>query len=260
MSCGPVCFWGTPTSTVDWCEVNYAVTPYVCEFFNSLSSLAMVAAGTLGIFFHRRVFDAGTLSAFGLLSLVGIGSIAFHGTLKFELQLLDEIPMLYLVTLMAYLLIEPGPARRFGWWLPSALAFYAFVATISDAFTAGQVQFFGFQISFGALEFFCLGRVYLLSRDPENVAIRPLFRLGVASYLGAICLWFVDLRFCDIMNHRLQALGLPNPQLHAWWHILVSCGFYLLLVVVGYDRLRRRGRGPTVRRLAGIIPTVVLAA
>jgi dihydroceramidase len=62
------------------------------------------------------------------------------------------------------------------------------------------------------------------------------------------------------MNHRLQALGLPNPQLHAWWHILVSCGFYLLLVVVGYDRLRRRGRGPTVRRLAGIIPTVVLAA
>jgi dihydroceramidase len=260
MSCGPAGIWGTPTSTVDWCELNYAVTPYVCEFFNSLSSLAMVAAGALGIFLHRRVFDTQMLFAFGLLSLVGLGSIAFHGTLRFELQLFDEIPMLYLVTLMAYLLIEPGPKRRFGWWLPAGLACYAFGATISDAFTRGQVQFFMFQISFGALEFFCLARVYLLSRSPENAAVRPLFRLGVVFYLGAILLWFVDLRFCDVVSSRLPALGFPNPQLHAWWHILVSCGFYLLLVVVGYDRLRRRGAGPTVQLLAQFIPAIVLPA
>ena len=255
---GPVGFWGVPTSTVDWCEFNYAVTPFICEFFNTISSLAMVAAGALGIFLHRRVLDLGTLCAFGLLSVVGVGSFAFHGTLKFELQMLDEIPMLYLVALMAFLLLEPGPERRHRWWLRAALLAYALCATLSDAFTRGRLQFLAFQFSFGALELFCLLRVYRLSRDPGNRRVRALFRVGVAMYLGAIVLWFVDLRFCNFISISLPAHGIPNPQLHAWWHVLVSCGFYLLLIVVGYDRLRRRRSDPALGAFAGVLPSVVL--
>lgn len=29
-----------------------------------------------------------------------------------------------------------------------------------------------------------------------------------------------------------------NPQLHAWWHVFVSCGLYLLCVTVTHSRLR----------------------
>ncbi|MGO9767442.1 MAG: ceramidase [Myxococcaceae bacterium] len=252
-------FWGTPTSTVDWCEVNYAVTPFICEFFNTVSSLAMVVAGALGVLLHRGVLDRWTRSAFGLLCLVGVGSIAFHGTLKFELQMLDELPMLYLVTLMAYLLAEPGPTPRFGVWLPVVLVGYALLATLSAAVMRGRLQFFAFQTSFGLLELFCLVRVYWLSRDPGNAPVRRLFQLGMACYGAAILLWFVDLRLCDVINVRLTAFGLPNPQLHAWWHVLVSCGFYMLLLVVGYDRIRHTRRWPVARRLGGIIPCLVLA-
>jgi len=249
-------YWGTPTSTVDWCEVNYAITPFVCEFFNTLSSLAMIAAGVLGAVVHRHVFDRWTLAAFGLLGLVGVGSVAFHGTLRFELQMLDELPMLYLVTLVTYLLLEP----RFGLWLPAALFTYAVLATASEAFTRGHVQFLLFQLTFGALEMFCMFRVYVLSRVAENKPVRPLFNLGAGLYFAAIALWFVDLRFCDVVSVRLPALGLPNPQLHAWWHVLVSCGFYLLLLVVGYDRLRRRHARPVIQAPGNRIPSVARLA
>ena len=30
------------TSEIDWCETNYAVTPHVAEFWNTLSSLPML--------------------------------------------------------------------------------------------------------------------------------------------------------------------------------------------------------------------------
>jgi dihydroceramidase len=252
--------WGAPTSTVDWCEANYAVTPFICEFFNTLSSLAMVIAGGLGALLHRRVLDRWMLLAFGLLGIVGLGSIAFHATLRFEFQMLDELPMLYLVTLMVYLLLEPGPTPRFGRWLPLALLGYAFFATMSATLTRGRFQFFAFQISFGALEMFCLLRVYLLSRQQANRPVRPLFRLGVAFYLTAIALWFIDIRFCPTMSIHLPAIGVPNPQLHAWWHVLVSCGFYMLLLVVGYDRLHRDRSEPAIRTRGWIVPSVAINA
>jgi dihydroceramidase len=235
-------FWGAPSSTVDWCEANYAVTRFVCEFFNTLSSLAMVIAGVVGMALHRRVLDRWLLVAFGLLAVVGIGSVAFHGTLRFEFQMLDEVPMLYLVTLMVYLLLEPGPTRRFGNWLPWTLLLYAIAATLADAFTRGRVQFYAFQVSFGGLEMFCLFRVFLLSIERENRDVFPFFKAGLVFYLGGILLWFIDLRFCSLLSES----AFPNPQLHAWWHVSVSCGFYLLLLVVGYDRLRRRGKKPFV--------------
>jgi dihydroceramidase len=252
--------WGTPTSTVDWCEANYAVTPFICEFFNTVSSVAMVVAGGLGILLHRRVLDRWMLLAFGLLSVVGLGSIAFHATLKFEFQMLDELPMLYLVTLMAYLVLEPGPTRRFGAWLPWTLLGYAIVATMSATLTRGRFQFFAFQITFGALELYCLLRVYRLSRELGNERIRAIFRTGVALYVAAIGFWFVDVRFCPAITQGWPAVGLSNPQLHAWWHVLVSCGFYLLLLVVGYDRLRRAGAQASINEVGGVIPAVALSA
>jgi dihydroceramidase len=251
--------WGAATSTVDWCEANYAVTPFVCEFFNTVSSLAMVLAGSLGVFLHRRTFDRWMLLAFGLLGIVGLGSVAFHATLRFEFQLLDELPMLYLVTLMVYLLLEPGPTPRFGRWLPVGLVAYAVLATLSDALTRGRLQFFAFQVSFGALELFCLVRVYLLSTQPGNRAVLPFFKLGLLCYLGGILVWFIDLRFCSLVSARLEATGFPNPQLHAWWHVLVSCGFYMLLLVVAYDRLGRSGARPVVRTVGSVVPALTLA-
>jgi dihydroceramidase len=224
----PSGFWGIPTASIDWCEQNYAVTPYVAEFWNTLSSLAMVAAGLVGL--ATRRFAAEIRLAFGLLTLVGLGSIAFHGTLRFELQMLDELPMLYLVTWLVWLLVETGPNRRLGRWFPAALVAYVLLATAGATLNRGNAQFLAFHVSFGALEIFCLGRVTWIALRPENRPVRSWFALGLASYVTGIAVWFVDLKACPLVR------GL---QLHALWHVLVSIGFFLLLGVVSFDRLRR---------------------
>src|SRR5256885_7065033 len=107
MPVDPVGFWGPPTSSIDWCEQNYALVPWVCEAFNTVSSLAMVLAGALGL--SRQPFAREVRGAFALLVLVGLGSIAVHATLRFELQMLDELPMLYLVTCLTWPLVANRP-------------------------------------------------------------------------------------------------------------------------------------------------------
>ena len=242
MPVDPVGFWGIPTASIDWCEQNYAVTPFVAEFWNTVSSLAMVTAGLVGL--SSRRFAREIRVAFGLLGVVGLGSIAFHGTLRFELQMLDELPMLYLVTWLVWLLVENEPERKLGRWFPALLVAYVLLATAGATLNRGDAQFLAFHLSFGALEIFCLLRVTWLALRPANRPVRARFVVGVAAYATGIAVWFVDLKACPWVSVTLPAHGLPNPQLHAWWHVLVSVGFFLLLGVVSFDRLRRRAADP----------------
>lgn len=251
-------FWGVPTSSVDWCEANYALSAYVCEFFNTCSSVVLIVVGLAGAYLHRRVLERRFALVFLSVVVVGVGSVAFHGTLLFELQMLDELPMLYTAALLVYILLEDRPKPRHGPWLPAVLVIYAAFATYGAAFTRGGAQFWFFQISFASLEVLGLILTTLLYRKSREPAQRRLFRAGMTLYLLAIALWFVDLRFCDALVGALGALGLPNIQLHAWWHALVACGLYALILMIGHHRMNVLGQRPRLVRRAGI-PRLVAA-
>ncbi|MFY2562589.1 ceramidase [Corallococcus terminator] len=251
-------FWGPSTSTVDWCETNYQHLFHVGELFNSASSLILVLTGVLGVVLHRRVLERRFLLAFALLALVGVGSTAFHMTLRREHQMLDELPMLYLAIVIVYILLEDRPRRRFGSWFPWALFGHAVLVTYLTAFTRGAVQFFLFQVSFASLEFFALGRTYFLQRRSPDVATKRLFQLGIGAYALAIVLWVSDIQFCPTLNETLPARGIPNPQFHAWWHVLVAFGFNALLLVIARERLRTLGKESQLRTMLGVIPRVLL--
>jgi dihydroceramidase len=248
--------WGTATATVDWCENNYERSFYICEFFNTISSLAMVLAGMLGIALHRRELERRFMTAYAAVAMVGVGSIAFHATLRFELQMMDELPMLYTALVMMYILVENRQAPRFGAWFPALLVAHGALVTCLTALTRGKLQFYLFQGSFASLEVFALYRVYAIARRSKLVEVKRLFRLGIGSYLVAVAAWFIDLRFCPTVALTLPAHGVPNPQLHAVWHVLVSFGLYLLTLVMAYDRLAILRRGPELRYVAYCIPCV----
>ena len=93
------CTQGMPTANVNWCEEDYAVTEYVAEFYNTVSSLMTYCViGGYGISCYAG--DAATrlvAAGYATLLLIGLGSASFHGTLWRSMQLLDELPMLYLI-------------------------------------------------------------------------------------------------------------------------------------------------------------------
>jgi dihydroceramidase len=248
-------YWGAVTSSIDWCETNYVHLRYICEFFNTVSSFAMLGVGLLGLLLHRRVFERRFLLAFFALAVVGFGSAAFHATLRYEFQMLDELPMLYLALVMVFILVENRPVkhrsgRRLGPWFPWALAAHGVLVTLLSAGTRGSLQFLAFHLSFGSLELFCLVCVTLLYRRSRNSGARQLYRLGMSAYLLAIVLWFIDLRFCSFLNTALPF----NPQLHALWHLLVSLGFYCLIVFIAHERLSALGAEPKLRAAVGVLP------
>ena len=90
--------WGHHTGTIDWCETNYSHSRYIAEFVNTLTNIPSISLGLYGLYHTRK---NGIPLRYGLcflgLSMIGIGSFGFHASLKWEWQLMDELPMVGLL-------------------------------------------------------------------------------------------------------------------------------------------------------------------
>ena len=56
---------------------------------------------------------------------------------------------------------------------------------------------------------YCLYRIYCLSRDSDDPALKRLVTMGLCSYFGALICWGLDIGFCDLFYVEW---GLPNLQ------------------------------------------------
>jgi dihydroceramidase len=96
-------YWGKRTATIDWCEINYEVTHYIAEFWNTISNLVMIVFPLYSLYWSynhykfaneakKNVLNRLTSSNFIVpksvwlcqigLMLVGIGSWMFHMTVR----------------------------------------------------------------------------------------------------------------------------------------------------------------------------------
>ncbi|KAI3649098.1 hypothetical protein MP228_006952 [Amoeboaphelidium protococcarum] len=308
-------FWGPSSSTVDWCEVNYERSYYIAEFFNTVSSLAMVVVGLCGVLWHLRLLEKRYLLGLAVVCVVGVGSICFHGTLLFALQMLDELPMIYSALIMTFCVLEhttPKGQRKYP-WLPYILTAHSIMTTALVAspalypkYSSPLLQFVSFHLSFAALELFLIYTVtkwYFEEKKQRQLQVATLQQKsgkdenkkeiqklddmltlhlrGLALWLIGIGCWVADYCGCEYLweggqsfrlkyltwKLSLQFIGLPrrslilsvpNPQLHAWWHICASSGLYMMCIMVAYKRLLLLGKGNEVeiRYYLGIVPYI----
>eukprot|EP00158_Paraphelidium_tribonemae_P008807 Partr_v1_DN28689_c4_g1_i1_m50508 putative alkaline ceramidase len=277
-------YWGKPSSTVDWCETNYSFSHYIAEFFNTLSSVAMIVCGLAGIYLHYRDFEGRFLWSFASVAMVGVGSAAFHGTLLFSLQMLDELPMIYSALIMTYIMIEHRNIKpKYSPLLPVALSVHAAVTTMlvaSPAFfpqlSSPLLQFVCFHLSFAALQGFLLFKARQVWQEHKDSEARRVFFRGIALWFTGLACWIADYIGCDYLwegenSFRVQYLTfttpafgslkpfkftLPNPQLHSWWHICASCGLYAISVFIAHHRAIILKKNAVITYKMGFLPVV----
>mmetsp|Transcript_42802 Transcript_42802/g.100349 ORF Transcript_42802/g.100349 Transcript_42802/m.100349 type:complete len:258 (-) Transcript_42802:51-824(-) len=207
-------------ATIDWCESNYAVSSWVAEFWNTVSSAAMLAPALWGLRIAiARRYEAVVVVQFMVLIVVAVGTALFHASLGYAGQMVDELSMLAggLNWVVGLLLAthrsrgEPAPGSKI-----VALVF------VTIGFCGPHVAF-GFTVVFQVFfTLFVLAGLVLLHELYWNIftldAQRCLVRLYLASLVGSVIPWQADIHACK----WLASLPLGNPQLHAWWHVIVG--------------------------------------
>jgi dihydroceramidase len=204
-------------------------------------------------------------AGFASFLLVGIGSWLFHMTLLYEMQLLDELPMLYATCVLIYSAFESERNNIHGWKLPATLTCIALLISAIYVFVKSPLFH---QWSYGLLTaVLVLRALYLFNRVPACEAKCTMRRMLISSwsmYALGFLVWNIDNEFCPQIRAARAYLGSPWDsllQLHGWWHILTGLGSYAYIVFSQYIRQMQLGKADqyTIRWTMSVIPAVVLA-
>lgn len=124
MSFSSTSYWGPITASVNWCEPDYVYTRHVAEFWNTATSFPIFALAFYGFLVGlRQGYEVRVLLPLLFMAVVGVGSMAFHGTLQLWGQALDELAMIWAAASLLYAVLEPTPVVRRKWLAP-ALTLY----------------------------------------------------------------------------------------------------------------------------------------
>eukprot|EP00939_MAST-03C_sp_MAST-3C-sp1_P001765 g1765.t1 len=230
------------SSPVDWCEENYAVSSYVVEFWNTLSSATLcVVAIALAITSRSYRINAERGQIYWVISMfcVGLGSIYFHATLSVMGQVLDEMPICWLAFYAAILigLRKTSRIRRFV-FSPTFFVALALLTPII-AVTSPHVSHVLVVLT-NPIDIVLVYQGY--RRCKNSAANRKMFAWGIFFTLSAVACWLTDRFGCE---HLVDMFGF-RPQLHALWHVLVGFGAYCGIVVAQYISAQLDGMGPYI--------------
>jgi dihydroceramidase len=243
-------FWGPVTASIDWCEENYVISRYIAEFCNTTTNAIFVILAIIAIrnalqwHYERRIL----LTSIGFLA-VGLGSWLFHMTLKYEFQLLDELPMIWTTLIMFWGIFDYGLSRAQSLGLAAGTTMLGVGVTWYYLVNKNPVFH---EVAYGFITAAVLLRSWylVLKRvDKEDAEARDDLRYtatwGAVTFLSGFALWGIDRGQCGNLTHAKHFMGLPWGmvlELHGWWHLLTGTGVALYITFLTQLRLHLTAR------------------
>ncbi|KAM0756388.1 alkaline phytoceramidase [Meredithblackwellia eburnea MCA 4105] len=260
---------GEQTSSIDWCERDYAVTAWIAEFFNCTTNCAFVLLASFGIKknLENRLEWRFVLGHLGLM-VIGIGSALFHMTLLYEWQLADELPVCTTPVDLAFDLTPVNSTSKTSIALPTGLLAFNILFTYAYLNFPNPVFH---QVAYGSIVVSTTVRAgyLILSQSPTTAEgkhrrdqTRNLLLQGVTSFLLGFLIWNLDNLLCVTTTRLKEKIGVPFAWLlegHAYWHILTGIGGYDIMAAMCYLTLCLRDKPEHYElnfSLFGLVPWV----
>ncbi|GME25463.1 Ceramidase [Neofusicoccum parvum] len=245
---------------------DYYATIYSAEIINTLTNLLFIYLAFKGINnCLRNDHDTIFLVTFAGYLLVGTGSFLFHATLKYPMQLVDELSMIYTTCLMFYATFSYGQSRLYAQLL--GLFLVALAAFITGYYHYLQDPAFHQNMYALLTAVVLLRSMYIMEvrlrptlkakkqpgntsangsaapsreqqrRDARDVRILRSMWIMIASglsiFLGGFAIWTLDNEFCGTLRRWRRDVGLPWGIVlegHGWWHLMTGIGAYFYIV------------------------------
>ncbi|NXS42889.1 ACER1 ceramidase, partial [Balaeniceps rex] len=220
------------SAEVDWCEGNFERSTVIAEYYNTPGRALQTSISCpspyrrLVLTLSRVEMQTGSLQLSFLLA--GIFSVYFHMTLSYVGQLLDELSILWTLT-VAYSFWYPRAyfprciqSRKHFFWLTGVTTVIStLMSFIKPAFNAYVLNCIAFHL------------LYLTWRELKKCDDKRVHRTAAAMVVCwalAISSWISDRWLCGLW----QAISFP--YFHSFWHVLIAMSLlYCCPLVIYFD-------------------------
>jgi len=237
------------------------------EYYNAISSIAMVIFGFIGIFNSFNDFVIKLM--YGILFATGIGSIFYHWFGSIGWALFDEFPMILIVFISNLYLNE------ISFYIKSI---YKTVTTIdniqnaikicinclimvfflvSNVMSTSRLYFpLYFAICFVNLIYQFITLSYQFSKlklcIENNIQIIPYAKKYLCFLMLSALFWILTENSCKYFKPNSESIfSILYLIGHPMWHITVSYSFYNLLQIILYIKLRLVGNNVKINEHIG---------
>ncbi|KAE8423340.1 ceramidase [Aspergillus pseudocaelatus] len=238
----PSAFWGARTAKSNFCEEDYVVTRYIAEFINSLTNIVYILYAIYGLRKLRQKSSCDIFRAipyWGLMA-VGICSAAFHISLKYHIQMLDDLSMLFTTTPVLHQVLTVDTSRRHSIMLAillwSSLMILVVYHVRTDELLLHSLSFAAMVTVIG-IRTMQLINARTLAGSAARKQIWGMVRFGAVIFNLGFYLWLIDGWVCGFLRSTRAKIGLPLAfllELHGWWHIFTGIGAYIFIAVVDH--------------------------
>ena len=194
------------SSPISWCETNYYMTDYICEYYNTLTGFSYILASILLFYnilkikYENKLIKKYHKSIAIIGILIGIFTIYFHFTLSYVGQLLDEYSIFLLFSLFNF--------KDTNNILLKALICFVLFISFSNYNRFLLLAYGIFKSKYIFISYF----------KNNNFKQKKLFRLGLINLQIGILFWLLDIFFCDYLF----------ISTHWLWHLFSGYAFYLI--------------------------------
>jgi len=254
-------FWGKPTASVDWCEKNYEVCSFVAEFWNTITSSFIAVLGLVGLYLTlREKIEKRFAVLYAGIIIIGLGSVAFHGTMLLECQLLDELPMIWTTLAWVYIyqtMESPRKGRPQDAVLAKRLAIFGTLWGIAAPWTHYYAPL-AFQSLFVGLLGYSMINAHAYWKKCVNPTAKKMYIVYNMSLVAGALIWLCDTHLCNSL-HQLFGDYWWHPYVgsfHGYWHCFMSLNVYLGPVFAAVIRAQMLDVPSSIQWWLKIIPYV----
>ena len=201
------------TSTISWCEDKFVYSPYIAEFYNSISNIFYIFIYYFGLYSVKQIFCKDyDKKLFGMLLFTGGCSFYFHATLSLLGQIMDELSILFVLSQSLLLLYKNNN------FIVYSIYILTFIFTIIMCFIPElniPILF-----SFGMFMWRNIEHKLVISQKNKIVL---WYHTKVLFFISLVC-WFTDKFLCDVWP-------VSELYLHAWWHLLIGMTAYYAIFI-----------------------------